>query len=100
MPERGVFLAGAGHHGDEPAATAGDVRHRLAGAQLAVRDVEEINPAGQCDKAVPGRDVRRVIDGVATREAVGDRDGTIGADREDPNQLLEARAVRRSPRTR
>ena len=69
------------------------MRHGLAGAQLAVRDVEEINPASQCDKAVPGRDVRRVIDGGATREAVGDRDGPIGADGEDPDQLLEVGAV-------
>ena len=93
VPERGVFLAGARHHGDEPATAAGDVAHRLAGAQFAVRDVEKIYPAGQRDQTVPGRDVRRVIGGIATREAVGDRHGPIGTDREDPDQLLQIRSV-------
>jgi hypothetical protein len=93
VPEGAVFLAGAGHHGDEPATPAGDVPHRLSGAQLAVRDVEEVDPAQQRDQTVPGRDVRRVIDGVAVGQAVGDRDGPVRADGEDPDQLLEVGSV-------
>jgi len=93
LAERAVLSAGPGHDGDEPATTAVEVAHRGPGAQLGVRHVEEVGPAQQPDQAVPGRHVGRVIDGVAVREPVGQRDRTVGADRQDPDQLLEVRSV-------
>ena len=41
------------------------------------------DPGQQSDQAAPGRDVRRVVDGVAISQAVGDRDGAVGADGEE-----------------
>jgi len=52
-PERAVLGAGAGHDGDEPATATLDVAHRGPGAQLGVRDVEEVGAAQQPDQAVP-----------------------------------------------
>jgi len=68
------------------------VTHRLLGAQLAVRDVEEVRPADQGAQFVPARDVRDVVDGVAVGHPVGDRHRTVSRDGQDEQQLLEVGA--------
>ena len=85
--------AGAGQHGDEPAAGGGDVAHRLARAQLGVCDVEEVGAAQQRHQPVPGRDVGGVVGGVAVGEPVGDGHRPVGGHGQDPHQLLEVGAV-------
>ena len=91
--ERGVFLAAARQHGDEPAAAPVDVAHRLRRGELAVRDVQEAGAAGQLDQRVPGGDVGRVVIGVAVREPVDDRHGVIPGHGQDEHQLLQVRPV-------
>jgi hypothetical protein len=85
--------AGAGQHGDEPAAVGVDVRHRFGGGQLAVGDVEEIGCPGQRDQGVPGRDVGGVVIGVPVGEPVGDRYGAVAGHRQDAGQLRQVGAM-------
>lgn len=72
-----VLAAAAGQHRHESAAVAIDVGHLLAGAQLAVRDIEEVRAPGQRMQPIPGGDVRLVIVGVAVGEAVRERDRPV-----------------------
>ena len=91
--ERRVFLAAARQHGDEPAAAAVDVAHRLRGGKLAVSDVEEIAAAGQLDQRIPCRDVGGVVAGAAVRQPEGHRHGVICGHGQDEHQLLQVRPV-------
>jgi hypothetical protein len=68
------------------------VAHLLAGAQLAVRDVEKAH-AGQRAQLVPRVDMGAVVVGVASGEAVGERDGAVSGDGQDLHELLEIGAV-------
>jgi hypothetical protein len=70
-----------------------DVCHLLARGELAVRDVEEVRPPDQCQKTVPGLDVRLVVGEVAVQQAVRQRDRAVRADRERQDELLQLRAV-------
>ncbi len=91
--EGGVFTAGAGNQGDEPAAALVDIRHVLGSGQLAVGDVEEVVSPGQLAQQVPGGDVGAVVGGVATLDPEVHRHGTVATDGEDVEQLLEVGAV-------
>ena len=70
-----------------------DVGHVLGGGQLAIRDVEEVVSPGQLAEQIPGGDVGPVIGGVATLDPEVHRHGTVAADGEDVEQLLEVGAV-------
>ena len=91
--EGGVFTSGAGEHAEEPSAMPVDVGHVLGGGQLAIRDVEEVVSPGQLAEQVPGGDVGAVIGGVAALDPEVHRHGTVAADGEDVEQLLEVGAV-------
>ena len=93
VPKPGVLATTVGHDRDETPTVAGDMTHRLLRAQLAVRDIQEPRLADEGTQFVPGRDVGEVVGGVAVRDSVGDRDRTVGADREDEQQLFEVGAV-------
>src|SRR5262249_54123669 len=91
--EGSVFTTGAGKHAEEPPAMLVDVGHVLDGGQLAIRDVEEIAPADQLAKQVPGFWMRAVISGVAALDPEVHRHGPVATDGEDVEQLLEVGAV-------
>jgi hypothetical protein len=91
--EGGIFTSGAGKHAEEPAAMLVDVGHVLGSGQLAIRDVEEVVSPGQLAEQVPGGDMGPVVGGVATLNPEVHRHGTVAADGEDVEQLLEVGAV-------
>lgn len=70
-----------------------DVGHLLAGGELRVRDVEELGAADERDQALPRRDVRLLVGGVAVQQAVRERHCPVSADREGEHELLKVGAV-------
>jgi hypothetical protein len=93
VAQEAVLTARSGKHGHEPAAAVIDVGHLLARAQLAVGDVEEVGATDDLAQLVPRGDVRLIVGRVAVGQAVRDRDRAVGADGQDPQQLLEIAAV-------
>jgi hypothetical protein len=93
VPEPFVLAPGARQNGDEPASLPVDVTHRVAGAQFRVGHVEELPPAQHLHQRVPGRDVGRVVAGVAVGEPVGHRHRPVGRYGQDPHQLLQVGPV-------
>jgi hypothetical protein len=93
VAELGVFFAGAGKHGHEPAAVVVDVVHGGPVGQLAVGHVEEVGPSDQGSQLVPGGDVGDVVGGVAVLGAIRDGDRPVGGDGQDPHELFEVGAV-------
>ena len=83
----------ARQHGDEPAAAAVDVAHRLLRGGLAVRHIQEVAAPGQLAQRIPGRDVGRVVIGVAVCQPAGHRDGMVPRHCQDEHQLLQVRPV-------
>ena len=65
LAEPGVLLPVARKDGDEPALPVGDMVKVGAGAQLAVRHVEEVRAPGQLAEGLPGLDVGGVVVGVS-----------------------------------
>ena len=76
-----------------PAPVGADVAHRGFGGEFRVGDVEEVGSPEQGDQLVPDRHVGLVVGGVAVTQAVGHRDSSVGGDSQDPDQLLQVRAV-------
>ncbi len=93
VPELGVFLAGAGQHGHESAAVAGDVVHGGPVGELAVGHIQEVGPPDQGPKLVPGGDVGDIVGGVAVLDPERDGHGPVSGDGENAQQLLEVGAV-------
>ncbi len=93
VAQEAVLAAAAWKDGHEPSAVGVDVGHLLARAQLAVGDIEEVRATDDRAQLVPGGDVRLVIARVAVAQAVRDRDRLVGADGQDPRQLLEIGTV-------
>ncbi len=65
LAELGVFLAASRHHGDKAPTVAVDVLHVVIGAQLGVRDVQEVGATGHRAQRLPGLHVGDRIVGVA-----------------------------------
>ena len=87
--EERILLAGARQHRDEAAPMLVDVLERLARAELAVRDIEEVRRAHQGAKHLPCLAVGGAVFRVAVGHLDVDGDGAVGAHREDPEELFE-----------
>jgi hypothetical protein len=88
-----ILGAGARQDAEEPPVVGVDVAHLLAGGELAVGDVEKPGAADQLDEPVPGGDVGLIIVGVAVQQAVRERDGPVGWDRQRQHELLQVGAM-------
>lgn len=93
LAQGGVLAPRPRDHGDQAPAAPGDVVHRLGVAELGVRDVEEVGPAGELDESVPGLLVGPRVALVSRLGAEHAGDGAVARRREDDEELLEVGAV-------